>query len=148
MTDGGNVQGIARLIFGRYVLAFEVTSALLITAALGAMVLTHRERVTPRKSQAQRAVERFAPGAGHPGNKPTPGVYARNNAVDMPALLPDGTLAEGSVPSPLRVRGDTQEADLLALDEAQHLEAHESMTVDESLAAADPGQHRGERGEH
>ncbi len=85
---GGNVQGIGVLVFTRYLLAFEVTSALLITAALGAMVLTHRERVTPRKSQAQRAVERFAPGAGHPGNKPTPGVYARNNAVDMPALLP------------------------------------------------------------
>jgi NADH-quinone oxidoreductase subunit J len=144
---GGNVQGIGVLIFTRYLLAFEVTSALLITAAVGAMVLTHRERVTPRKSQAQLAVERFAPDAPHPGNKPNPGVYARNNAVDMPALLPDGTLAEDSVPSPLRVRGDAQEADLLALDEAEHLAAHTSVTVGEALAAADPG-HHGDRGEH
>ena len=53
VADGGNVQGIARFIFGRYVLAFEVTSALLITAALGAMVLAHRERATARKTQAR-----------------------------------------------------------------------------------------------
>ena len=33
IQNGGNVEGIAKLIFGRYVLAFEVTSALLITAA-------------------------------------------------------------------------------------------------------------------
>jgi NADH-quinone oxidoreductase subunit J len=145
---GGNVQGIGVLLFTRYLLAFEVTSALLITAAVGAMVLTHRERITPRKSQAQRSVERFAADAGHPGNKPTPGVYARNNAVDMPALLPDGSIAEESIPTPLRVRGDAQDVDLLALDEAEHLEGHDSLTVEETLAAADPGMHRGERGSH
>src|SRR4051812_34892352 len=44
----GNVPAIARLLFTRYVFAFEVTSALLITAALGAMVLAHRERITPK----------------------------------------------------------------------------------------------------
>ena len=33
----GNVQGIARLLFTKYVFAFEVTSALLITAAVGAL---------------------------------------------------------------------------------------------------------------
>ena len=41
----GNVDALAALLFSRYVLAFEVTSALLITAALGAMVLAHRERL-------------------------------------------------------------------------------------------------------
>ncbi len=40
----GNVEGIASLIFTKYVFAFEITGALLITAAVGAMVLTHRER--------------------------------------------------------------------------------------------------------
>src|SRR3954469_10140398 len=38
---GGNVGAIAQLLFTRYLLAFEVTSALLITAAVGAMVLAH-----------------------------------------------------------------------------------------------------------
>ena len=34
-----------------YVFAFETTSALLITAAVGAMVLAHRERLTPKPTQ-------------------------------------------------------------------------------------------------
>ena len=99
-ADGGNVQGIARLIFGRYVLAFEVTSALLITAALGAMVLAHRERITPRKSQRDLSEDRVR--SGSPQNLPGPGVYARHNAVGTPALLPDGTPTDRSVPEPLR----------------------------------------------
>lgn len=133
---GGNVQGIGVTIFTRYLLAFEVTSALLITAAVGAMVLTHRERVTPRKTQAQLSTERFAPGR-HPVSKPNPGVYARNNAVDMPAMLPDGTIAEDSVPGPLRLEGDLRDIDRLALDEAEHLQAHEPVVVDPSTP--DPG---------
>jgi NADH-quinone oxidoreductase subunit J len=99
-VDGGNVQGIAHLIFGRYVLAFEVTSALLITAALGAMVLAHRERHTPRPTQRELSEERVR--SGSPQNLPGPGVYARHNAVGTPALLPDGTPTDRSVPEPLR----------------------------------------------
>jgi len=38
-NEKGNVQGLARYLFSDYVWAFEVISALLITAALGAMVL-------------------------------------------------------------------------------------------------------------
>ena len=37
----GNVEGLANLLFRQYVWGFEVISALLITAALGAMVLAH-----------------------------------------------------------------------------------------------------------
>jgi len=99
-VDGGNVQGIAHLIFGRYVLAFEATSALLITAALGAMVLAHRERHVPRPTQRQLSEERVR--SGHPQNLPGPGVYARHNAVGTPAMLPDGTPTDRSVPEPLR----------------------------------------------
>ena len=92
----GNVQGLAALIFTRYLWAFETTSALLITAALGAMVLTHRERFERRKTQRELAIERFA-GGGHPTPRPNPGVYARHNAVDIPARLPDGSDADMSV---------------------------------------------------
>jgi NADH-quinone oxidoreductase subunit J len=98
--DGGNVQGIAHLIFGRYVLAFEVTSALLISAALGAMVLAHREHHTKPKTQRELSEEKVR--AGSPQNLPGPGVYARHNAVGTPALLPDGTPTDRSVPAPLR----------------------------------------------
>jgi NADH-quinone oxidoreductase subunit J len=100
---GGNVQGLAVLIFTRYLWAFEVTSALLITAALGAMVLAHRERFDRRKTQQELARERFAPG-GRPTPLPGPGVYARHNAVDIPALLPDGSFAEVSVSKVLTPR--------------------------------------------
>jgi len=99
-VDGGNVQGIAHLIFGRYVLAFEATSALLITAALSAMVLAHRERHVPRPTQRQLSEERVR--SGYPQNLPGPGVYARHNAVGTPAMLPDGTPTDRSVPEPLR----------------------------------------------
>ena len=93
---GGNVEGLAALIFTRYLWAFELTSALLITATLGAMLLTHRERFEHRKTQRELAIERFAPG-GHATPMPSPGVYARHNAVDLPARLPDGSDADTSV---------------------------------------------------
>lgn len=106
---GGNVEGLAELLFTKYVFAFEVSSALLITAALGAMVLAHRERTEPRASQRDLSRQRFRPG-GYPTPLPPPGVYARHNAVDTPALLPDGTPAELSVSPELAARGDIRPA--------------------------------------
>ena len=100
-NEGGNVQGLAELIFTRDLWAFELTSALLITAALGAMVLAHRERLEPRKTQRERAIERFRGGA-RPTPQPNPGVYARHNAVDTQARLPDGTDAKSSVSATIR----------------------------------------------
>ncbi len=99
----GNVVGIANLIFGTYVWAFEVTSALLITAAMGSMVLAHRERLGAKPTQRAQAEERFRSGR-LPAGLPAPGVFARHNAVDTPALLPDGTPSELSVSRVLRVR--------------------------------------------
>jgi NADH-quinone oxidoreductase subunit J len=90
-----NIQGLAHLIFTTYVFPFEATAALLITAALGAMVLAHRERLAPRPTQRDLSQERVA--SGHPTPLPGPGVYARHNAVDFPALLPDGTPSQLSV---------------------------------------------------
>ena len=100
---GGNVQGLAALIFSRYLWAFELTSALLITAAIGAMILAHRERFERRKTQRELSIERFRPG-GHPTPMPSPGVYARHNAVDMAAHLPDGSYSRLSVPQVLEQR--------------------------------------------
>ena len=40
---GGNVEGIANLIFSDFLFAFQATAALLITAGLGAVIFTHRE---------------------------------------------------------------------------------------------------------
>jgi NADH-quinone oxidoreductase subunit J len=108
-NQGGNVPAIAQLIFTRYVFAFELTSALLITAAVGAMVLAHRERVGPRRTQRDLSQERFRSGR-QATPLPPPGVYARHNAVDTPALLPDGTPAGLSVSRVLAARGDVRPA--------------------------------------
>ena len=104
---GGNVEGLAVLIFTKYLWSFELTGALLITAALGAMVLAHRERFERRKTQRELAHERFQPG-GHPTTLPNPGVYARNNAVDIAARLPDGSASELSVSAILQKRTVSQ----------------------------------------
>ncbi len=121
---GGNVEGLAALIFVRYVWAFESTAALLITAAVGAMVLTHRERLVKKQGQRERAAARmraYAESGTHPGPLPTPGVYARHNAVDTPALLPDGSTAESSVSPTLRARSRIRSAEeLVAPMAARH----------------------------
>jgi NADH-quinone oxidoreductase subunit J len=103
-ADGGNIQGIARLLFTKYVFAFEVTSALLITAAVGAMILAHVERrKEDRITQVDRMRARFAPG-NYPGPKPGPGVYATSDSVATPAMLPDGSLADRSISKILPTR--------------------------------------------
>jgi len=102
--EKGNVVAIAELLFSRYVFAFEATSALLITAGLGAMVLGHRERTAPRRTQRERMLERVERGGAHLAPLPGPGVYADHDAVDTPALLPDGSLAVTSVPDYLQIR--------------------------------------------
>jgi NADH-quinone oxidoreductase subunit J len=105
-----NVDGLARLIFTTYVFPFEVTSALLITAALGAMVLAHLERTGPKPTQRQLSRLRIA--SGHSAPLPGPGTYARHNAVDMPALLPDGSQSELSVSPVLSGRPDPRLGEL------------------------------------
>ena len=117
---GGNVEGLAALIFTRYLWAFELTGALLITAVLAAMVLTHVERLTPRPTQRELSIKRFASGA-HPTPLPTPGVYARHNAVDIAALLPDGSYSALSVSETLAHRWVGDSGDAAHAPSAEHL---------------------------
>ncbi|MGN6780500.1 MAG: NADH-quinone oxidoreductase subunit J [Marmoricola sp.] len=124
-NHGGNVPAIARVLFTRYVFAFEATSALLITAALGAMVLAHRERLMPKRTQADLAAQRmrdYAASGKHPGPLPPPGVFARHNAVDTPALLPDGSAAPGSISRVLAARGTVKNAPEIAGDVERFVE--------------------------
>jgi NADH-quinone oxidoreductase subunit J len=117
--DDGNIPALARLLFSKYVFAFEAASALLITAAVGAMVLTHKERLAPRRSQTQMSKDRvrdYGDSGKHLGPLPAPGVYARHNAVDTPALLPDGSPSELSLNRMLAARGTVRSAEDLADD--------------------------------
>jgi NADH-quinone oxidoreductase subunit J len=116
-----NLTGIAQLIFTTYVFPFEVTGALLITAAVGAMVLAHRERVTPRPNQRELAARRVASGQLAPD--PSPGVYALHDAADRPALLPDGTTSEVSVSSVLSPRDPADERRFVPPEETLEITA-------------------------
>ncbi|ATL84603.1 NADH-quinone oxidoreductase subunit J [Streptomyces malaysiensis] len=120
-NSGGNVEGLAALIFTKYVFAFEITGALLITAAVGAMVLTHRERTERARTQREQSEERVRIGRNVPP-LPAPGVYARHNAVDIPGLLPDGTPSELTVNATLRGRGQIRDVSRESLAELAALE--------------------------
>ncbi|QLE76096.1 NADH-quinone oxidoreductase subunit J [Streptomyces rectiverticillatus] len=118
---GGNVEGIAALLFTKYVFAFELTGALLITAAVGAMVLTHRERTERAATQRELADRRIREGK-QITPLPAPGVYARHNAVDIPGLLPDGTPSDLTVSPTLRARGQVRDVSGEALEDLAALE--------------------------
>lgn len=103
----GNVNGLAEQLFTRYVWAFEVVSALLITAALGAMVLAHSQRSKSNFVQRDLSIARFRKDSlGEAAGLPGSGVYALHNAVDVPALLPTGKAAPTSISAVLEARGD------------------------------------------
>lgn len=107
-AHGDNVHSLAVLIFTQYVIPFEATSALLITAALGTMVLAHGERLHRKKGQPERMSDRmdaYLNDGAQLASHPAPGVYARSNEIGAPALLPDGTVAQASVSKALASRG-------------------------------------------
>ncbi|MGW6456637.1 NADH-quinone oxidoreductase subunit J [Streptomyces sp. NPDC055078] len=137
-AHGGNVEGLAALIFTKYVFAFEITGALLITAAVGAMVLTHRERTERAKTQRELADERVRTGKQLPP-LPAPGVYARHNAVDIAGLLPDGTASELTVISTLRERGQIRDVSRQALDDIKALEQRSEERLGRDTSDDDRG---------
>ncbi|HOA88100.1 NADH-quinone oxidoreductase subunit J [Propioniciclava tarda] len=130
----GNVEGIASLVFGRYVFIFELTSALLITAALAAMVLAHRTRVTEKIGQRLQAAQRmrdYAETGAHPGPLPASGVFAGHNSIAVPALLPDGSVAESSVSRTLVLRGAALDPEDLRSMTADRFAAIEGVKEEE-----------------
>ena len=135
-NSSGNLTGIAKLIFTTYVFPFEVTSALLITAALAAMVLTHRERTTPKPTQRELARRKVASGQVAP--QPPPGVYALHNAVDMPAMLPDGSTTDRSVSTAI-IQRDMQLGRDPQSNVSSDLEAEERIDAERQVEAAARG---------
>jgi NADH-quinone oxidoreductase subunit J len=106
--SGGNPGGVAAVIFGDYPFTLELVGTLLITAALGAVVMTHRVRLTPRRGQRELSIARVKAGT-QVTPLPAPGVYAGRNAADVPALDAMGGVIATSVPESLRARGQAQQ---------------------------------------
>ena len=127
----GTVTALAREIFERQVLGFEALGALLVIAVMGAMVLAHRQRLLPRVTQRDMADAKIR--GPWVAGKPNPGVYARHNAADTPALAPDGTPVEESVPRVLVARGQVQSPTAYRLTDRSEVvapEADADETVD------------------
>ena len=122
-----NLTGLSTLIFTTYVFPFEVTGALLITAAVGAMVLAHRERTEPKPTQRDLAARRLA--SGHLAPHPSPGVYALHDAADRPALLPDGSTSDASVSATLSQREVGEERRFVRPEETVEITAETGERV-------------------
>jgi NADH-quinone oxidoreductase subunit J len=133
----GNLTGLAQLIFTTYVFPFEITSALLITAALGAMVLAHRERTSPKPTQREVARRKIESGQVQP--EPPPGVYALHNAVDLPARLPDGSTTSRSVSNAIAQRDVDLGLDPQA-DIATDLAAEQRINAERAIEAGAEGE--------
>jgi NADH-quinone oxidoreductase subunit J len=98
LAERGPIGSIARALFTDYLFPFELTSALLITAAVGAMVLAHVEKLPGEKrNQRLRVAARLRSDQMSP--LPGPGVFATSSSNATPALLPDGSIAPASVSS-------------------------------------------------
>ncbi len=130
---GGHIQGLAELIFGRYVYVFEATAALLITGAMATMVFAHNERFKKKMTQKDQLADRMRAYAeqGTPlAPRPSSGVFARSNAIEVPALLPDGTPSEESRSAILTARGAIVDPDDLRIPTEQAFGAITSVAED------------------
>lgn len=117
-----NPVGVARILFSNHFVALELVGTLLVSAALGAILMTHKERLVPARTQRVQQAERTKAGKFLAG-LPAPGVFARHNSTDTPALLPDGTPASASVSRVLKARGQTRSA--AGLSDPMHEKAQE-----------------------
>jgi NADH-quinone oxidoreductase subunit J len=114
-AQGGNVGQIGQELFTTYLFPFELTSALLIVAAIGAMVLAYAEgQRGARRTQRELVEARLRGEHDRPSPLPGPGVFATANSVATPALLPDGSVAPESISELIQQR----ERSTLVEDEA------------------------------
>jgi NADH-quinone oxidoreductase subunit J len=97
------------------------------------MVLAHRERTSPKPTQREVARRKIASGQVAP--EPPPGVYALHNAVDMPAMLPDGTTTNRSVSNAV-VQRDLELGRDPAGDVASDIAAGERVEKERQIEAA------------
>jgi NADH-quinone oxidoreductase subunit J len=127
-TNGGNVSQIGRLLFTDFLFPFELTSALLITAAVGAMILayTGRSAKGAKRTQRELVVARFRGEHARPSSLPGPGVFATANSVATPALLPDGSIAPESLSEIIESTPVEEFGPDLAevADTGEHVDAH------------------------
>ena len=72
VNQGGNIQALARVLFGPYFLPFEITSVLLIVAAIGAMMHGRRRIALEETIDAPRGDPAGNGDGAGPGARPQP----------------------------------------------------------------------------
>lgn len=130
------VTSLATELFSNHWFSMELAGALLITAAIGAMLLTHTDRLGPKvdqKATAHAKMRAYRESGRRLGQLPAPGVYATTNAADVPAIAGD-TMApiEESIPRVLRVRGLTRTISQVEPDVAESLQLVRSGDAEDS----------------
>ncbi|MFC7579626.1 NADH-quinone oxidoreductase subunit J [Schaalia naturae] len=134
------VTSLAASLFSKHWLSMELAGTLLITAAIGAMLLTHTDRLGPSISQratVEAKMRAFKESGRRIGQLPAPGVYAETNAVDVPAIS-GATMGpvEESVPRVLRVRGLDRSLSQVAPEVAESLQLERAGDTSEALHGA------------
>ena len=103
------VENLALALFSNYWFSMELAGALLITAAVGAVLLTHGDRLSPKRTQKQvvdAKMSAYAETGRHIGQYTAPGVFARSTAFDVGAISGETHKpVEESIPRVVRVRG-------------------------------------------
>ncbi|TVT10880.1 NADH-quinone oxidoreductase subunit J [Amycolatopsis bartoniae] len=139
-APNGTAGGLGRLVFTDFLFPFELTSALLITAALGAMVLAFNEK-RGRRTQKELVEARFRGEYERISPKPGPGVFATSHSVTTPALLPDGTVAQDSLSSIIESTPTAQlEAERKVVEGKEpHPDAHALTGAEHALPGPEAG---------
>lgn len=116
---------LAASLFQNHWMTIQLAACLLIIAAIGAVLLTHSDRLSVKFNQkvtAEARMSEYGAKGVHVGQQPSPGVYAASNAVDNPAIAGDTQMpAVESVPRVLRLRGLEKPIGSVSAEVAQSL---------------------------
>mgnify|MGYP002738662765 CR=1 FL=1 len=103
------IENLALVLFSDFWFSMELAAALLITAAVGAVLLTHGDRLSPKRTQkhvVDAKMAAYQETGRHVGQHTAPGVYASSTAFDVGALSGETHKpVTDSIPRVLRVRG-------------------------------------------
>lgn len=110
-AEVSNPVSLAVNLLSEHTFTLELVGTLLIIAAVGAMTLTHRQRLEKREDQIQRAARKmseYAKTGQGISMLPPPGVFAESNSAANPAIGPGDKPVEAAVPRVLLIRGQAK----------------------------------------
>lgn len=139
--SNGPITGLAATLFQDHWFTIQLSAMLLITAAVGAVLLTHSDRLRAKFGQrktAEARMKEYSVKGAHLGQTTAPGVYATSNAVDNPAISGEsGAVITESIPRVLRLRGLDKPMGSLEPEVAQSLQLARQGEEEKTMWAPD-----------